>query len=29
MNDDTKRMFWLGIIDRIEYDGVNFKVVFK
>lgn len=29
MNDDTKHMFWLGIIDRIEYDGVNFKVVFK
>lgn len=29
MNDDTKHMFWLGVIDRIEYDGVNFKVVFK
>ena len=29
MNDDTKHMFWLGIIDIIEFDGVNFKVVFK
>lgn len=29
MNDDTKHMFWLGVIDIIEFDGVNFKVVFK